>query len=1079
MDELNGPFLAHVYPLILVSGVKSLDSSVTSLADSIDVPCDFGSVPEEIQTKLRALFDSATSDTTTSIWNSALCKSNASDSRKLFNVRYTDTKWRFPLIRSKPDSSTESLPLSVLSPSNPASDIFPAGYMSLSWCLKYSSIVPSIFVQCIHSTDPDPASLIDQIKALKLMLDDYKVKFYLVLTDPTIFADTVTKIQKLACLDSKSNLLICPAALHDADPLTVPLLDWSSKVLATLYRSSMEYYSNTIKRIRRKKSRISRSPTPEDSTALPALGWSSRYDFKIGYLSECRFEIDIAAKAYENAYESLLEMMRDIPSAHPRWSHYRFFLDVIAFRILRCHLYLNHIAQAARKFHVHVSSLGEIYKPFTQSEKSSIPAYSLVIAKMCEVVAKLLLLAPSEISSPEHPFAQGPVPDPTPFDVLSNAGFQLLDAYVLFERSNGKNDLTAQIISILQQAEKYFPERHSHTHLYITYELSLALESQGNFRESLRGLLSILPLALNTLSTGLLIDMTDKALLAASKIEDHKWGFLLTILRSLLGSYIPQAIPSPGVSSVVYPRDFKSILSYEITFKDPEVQLGDPCYFQLRIVRNDDLSLPFSNIDILSFNVSGSSYSWDIKHSKGPSSYPTILESHQCQANMTFKEDFIVLEGRFLADTLGPISVQDIAAELEIDSCKIDHSPILIPRKEVDPAYWRTENSKIILSGIRNTSLCIPKIPQIDISNDLDEIVLVKETFSKSFCLTNRERCAINGTFTVKYTVKDTDDNDSDSGKDSSTLQDNVPFQISPNEKEIIKFKMQAPDNICESEISLHLEYHLLDDEDSRTLELTKRFRLSVLNPFRLSFKFSPSPNPEWGSVFSGKLAEYPPVSRRLWNLGISIAALNSDELEIIAHELLLDDLVNVEAAVKEYRLCELPQSLKPGPMITNRFIIGVSSLKDVTKRTGSMQVFSIIKWRRKGTEDIHVFDTQSLSLQLPLLEPRVLFSLENQEGEIYKCRYYIENPTSFLLNFTFQCKSNEDIAFQGTVKKELTVLPYSRITEDVYLLPLRSGRLRIPMATIHDTRFNKTLSVTPVDEIFPVEQNGGVFLNV
>ena len=100
-----------------------------------------------------------------------------------------------------------------------------------------------------------------------------------------------------------------------------------------LYESAVDYYSNHQKRIRRKRARIT---SISQNQRLSPQGWSVRYDWKAGWFAECRGELDVARRHYEDCWNELARMFASTSALPPRtrrWSEAKVLADCLAVRV--------------------------------------------------------------------------------------------------------------------------------------------------------------------------------------------------------------------------------------------------------------------------------------------------------------------------------------------------------------------------------------------------------------------------------------------------------------------------------------------------------------------------------------------------------------------------------------------------------------------------------------------------------------------------------------------------------------------------------------------------------------------------
>lgn len=173
-------------------------------------------------------------------------------------------------------------------------------------------------------------------------------------------SERLENIRRGTALDPKSVFYIPPQESPEA------LKEVINSILGVLYTSAVEYYRDLGRHARKKRSRgIAPQPTvpPTSGTSqtLSLPDWNFRYDFKSAIFAEFRQETDAALRSFEQAYEVLLgqDVLDIIPSWSPRWNEARLLSDVIAIRILRCHLWMGQSTLAVRRWQSHRDRIGD------------------------------------------------------------------------------------------------------------------------------------------------------------------------------------------------------------------------------------------------------------------------------------------------------------------------------------------------------------------------------------------------------------------------------------------------------------------------------------------------------------------------------------------------------------------------------------------------------------------------------------------------------------------------------------------------------------------------------------------------
>ncbi|GAB5589072.1 hypothetical protein Unana1_03972 [Umbelopsis nana] len=262
-----------------------------------------------------------------------------------FRVTFVDNDFTLP--PRKPTSYQQPVlhPHSALSPLSTQSPLHPDGIMTPQWYEKHRNLYPSTVVGfydlwdwSIEPGNParpkrevgplaghtlaDPmekerdASMAHGINEKRKYFHERGVKFAAVIilnprhTDDPAIEDRLASLRKLSGLDSKNSLFVLPVSTQT---------DATEFLNKSLYESAQVYYSNHVKRIRKKLSRLPspsvavRQVTPQTAEGpqpLSVPGWVVRYEYKLAVFQEFRQDIQGAVKSYDASYNMLLNMLQ-------------------------------------------------------------------------------------------------------------------------------------------------------------------------------------------------------------------------------------------------------------------------------------------------------------------------------------------------------------------------------------------------------------------------------------------------------------------------------------------------------------------------------------------------------------------------------------------------------------------------------------------------------------------------------------------------------------------------------------------------------------------------------------------------
>ncbi|WAQ81565.1 hypothetical protein PtA15_1A907 [Puccinia triticina] len=265
----------------------------------------------------------------------------------------------FPPRKTRPSStSTNAVAHSPLSPLSQSSPLFPDGIITPIWIRKHRDMIPSVFVltlrlwepaqhQSPHPTEHEKFDhqLIYEISERKKTTSERGIKLAVIILTSRYMLDNpqldtrLSYIRKKSTLDTRASLFVLsPVPAHD-------LVNFVHTLKAELYESTIDYYREHSRRVRRKRSRSTSNAFAQSTsyhqpgqpvlTPLSPQGWSVRSDYKLATFAEFRQEYELAIKSYEDCWEGLLQMFNStavLPPRTKRWAEAKVLIDCISFK---------------------------------------------------------------------------------------------------------------------------------------------------------------------------------------------------------------------------------------------------------------------------------------------------------------------------------------------------------------------------------------------------------------------------------------------------------------------------------------------------------------------------------------------------------------------------------------------------------------------------------------------------------------------------------------------------------------------------------------------------------------------------
>ncbi|CAO3690739.1 unnamed protein product [Umbelopsis ramanniana] len=470
MNTYPKDYVQHHIPVMAVVGLKETipDPDVpkdgTSHPDAPEdrVPNRRRSSSSSNQLRLRAtiahnLRAVLNSKDTTTLWEAARHSQAPAGSHTNgipnFRVTFVDNDFTLPPKKPTSYQHPSMHPHSALSPLSNQSPLHPDGIMTTQWYEKHLNVYPSVVVGFYDLWDwsmeagspprpkrevgplagqalADPvekerdAAMAHGINEKRKYFHDRGVKYAAVIIlnprhidDPAI-EDRLASLRKLSGLDSKNSLFVLPVSTQtDAN-------EFINNLFRSLYESAQVYYSNHVKRVRKKLARLPspsvaiRQVTPQTAEGpqpLSVPGWLVRYEYKLGVFQEFRQDIQGSLKSYDAAYNMLLNMLQpgtgdgSLKPRSKRWKEAWILADCINIKICRFFLFQDNASMALAQLNKHLHAFQLFSNEWHMGERSF--EYWSWLSKQYRVFAEQIDIAA------RHGFKL-----PVPLPVQSSAG---------------------------------------------------------------------------------------------------------------------------------------------------------------------------------------------------------------------------------------------------------------------------------------------------------------------------------------------------------------------------------------------------------------------------------------------------------------------------------------------------------------------------------------------------------------------------------------------------------------------------------------------------------------------------------
>ncbi|KAM0793128.1 hypothetical protein ACM66B_000606 [Microbotryomycetes sp. NB124-2] len=494
MDTYPSEFISHHAPLMFVAGLNNAVPQQSTTNGSPGGAPPTATVPgavtgtETDQTQSTDPFVTLAANLRKTLVSrkSWIVWDNSRGVNNDFHVIPVDKNVRFPPLKARPSAPPaqlqqqggQQLPInnnvalhSPISPLTPTSPLYPDGIMAPIWIRKHREMTPAVFVLVLRLGEVDysskltrtsvnplgderqdgsasdvagldgteldeerrlDAQLVNEIMERKRSTVERGIKLAVVLLCSRRLLDNPTLDNRLSLIRRQSGL-DARASLFVISPVPQSeVVNFVASLKAELFPAALDFYREHGRRVRRKRAR----QVPKGG--LSDKGWSIRYDYKMGFFSEMRSEVEVALKHYEDCYDSLIDMFAHVdllPPRTKRWAEAKVLTDCLSVKVFKMYLYLNETARAVAQFNRHVARFRELSNSWGLGEQTfefwswlskQYRLFGDLISTALRAGFRLPLVRPP--ASIPAPVSGQPTPALVPSNVLQHPGFYYFSA---------------------------------------------------------------------------------------------------------------------------------------------------------------------------------------------------------------------------------------------------------------------------------------------------------------------------------------------------------------------------------------------------------------------------------------------------------------------------------------------------------------------------------------------------------------------------------------------------------------------------------------------------------------------------
>lgn len=391
MDYYPSQFVSQLAPLIFFQGVtdnQESDLCENSIYNEYNSELLIRNLPQANSESSKSIPKFVEQyNIKNDIWRSDFMKSKFNSSSLAYKVKFIGNEIRIPkknrIVNMSPDKKID-IELSILSPFNQKSEIYPTGILDHQWLVKYKELIPSVFIS-VHKIFTEPADanimldedskIIKEVNELKNKLQNINVKFIeIIVSDVSSsqnpgLASRINNMRSATGLPPRTGLLFMPKGTEKEYSIFV------EAVLDLIKPNSFDFYIQLERKFRKQRIHSPNISMAKFNPDAPGNNysmeqWDARYSLKLAFMNIFHQNNEMTIKYLESAYDSLtlladsinlreLHVNSDIAFL---WTQIRNFLDILAINLVKQYLYLEASNKCYRRFDNHLQSVIGILK---------------------------------------------------------------------------------------------------------------------------------------------------------------------------------------------------------------------------------------------------------------------------------------------------------------------------------------------------------------------------------------------------------------------------------------------------------------------------------------------------------------------------------------------------------------------------------------------------------------------------------------------------------------------------------------------------------------------------------------------